>query len=78
PREQVREGGNLRLSVSAFPANWDTLSIDGNEGDIADIERPMMPRAFRIDAAGKLTVDTDFFTDVALTNTNPQQVTYTI
>ncbi|PFX01998.1 ABC transporter family substrate-binding protein [Nocardia farcinica] len=78
PREQVREGGNLRLSVSAFPANWNTLSIDGNEGDIADIERPMMPRAFRIDAAGKLTVDTDFFTDVALTNTNPQQVTYTI
>ncbi|CAM3938387.1 ABC transporter family substrate-binding protein [Nocardia ninae] len=74
----LRDGGNLRLSISAFPANWNTLSNDGNDYEIGSLERPMMPRAFRTNAAGELSVNTDYFTDVQLTNTNPQQVTYTI
>ncbi|WP_028476013.1 ABC transporter family substrate-binding protein [Nocardia sp. CNY236] len=78
PPDGVREGGNLRLAVTAFPGNWNTLSNDGNEGEIADIERPLMPRAFTTDSAGRLTVDKDYFTDVQLTGTSPQQVTYTI
>ncbi|WP_067800146.1 ABC transporter family substrate-binding protein [Nocardia beijingensis] len=77
-RDEVRDGGNLRLAVTSFPSNWNTLSADGNDGEISDIERPLMPRAFDVDAAGNLTVNHDFFTDVALTGTNPQQVTYTI
>jgi peptide/nickel transport system substrate-binding protein len=77
-RDEVREGGNLRLAVTSFPENWNTLSIDGNNGEIGDLERPLMPRAFDVDASGNLTVNKDFFTDVALTGTNPQQVTYTI
>ncbi|GAB2650700.1 ABC transporter family substrate-binding protein [Nocardia goodfellowii] len=78
PRDEVREGGNLRLATSAMPDNWNTLSNDGNNGEIADIERPMMPRSHHVDAAGKLTVNQDYFTDIALTGSNPQQVTYTI
>ncbi|MFE3542165.1 ABC transporter family substrate-binding protein [Nocardia sp. NPDC059177] len=80
PREvgELRQGGNLRLAVSSYPANWNTLSNDGNEAEIADILRPMMPRSFDIDAAGKLTVNTDYFTDVELTGTDPMRVTYTI
>ncbi|WP_040864238.1 ABC transporter family substrate-binding protein [Nocardia exalbida] len=77
-RHEVREGGNLRLATTSFPANWNTLSNDGNDGEIADIERPLMPRAFDVDAAGNLTVNRNYFTDVALTGTDPQQVTYTI
>ncbi|MET9216608.1 MULTISPECIES: ABC transporter family substrate-binding protein [unclassified Nocardia] len=78
PREALREGGNLRLATTSYPANWNTLSNDGNDGEIADILRPMMPRSFAIDAAGKLTVDTDYFTEIALTGTDPMRVTYTI
>ncbi|WP_456320109.1 ABC transporter family substrate-binding protein [Nocardia aurea] len=77
-RDELRDGGNLRLAVTSFPANWNTLSNDGNEGEIADIEKPMMPRAFQVNAAGELAVDTNYFTDIALTGTNPQQITYTI
>ncbi|MEU7763561.1 ABC transporter family substrate-binding protein [Nocardia sp. NPDC049190] len=76
--DRIREGGNLRLATTTFPANWNTLSNDGNDGEIADIERPLMPRSFTTDAAGQLSINTDYFTDVQLTNTNPQQVTYTI
>ncbi|QIS08075.1 ABC transporter family substrate-binding protein [Nocardia arthritidis] len=74
----LRDGGNLRLALSAYPANWNNLSIDGNDGEIGGLERPMMPHAFRTSASGELSVNTDYFTDVKLTNTDPQQVTYTI
>ncbi|MEV6770974.1 ABC transporter family substrate-binding protein [Nocardia sp. NPDC051030] len=78
PREDLRDGGNLRLASTSFPANWNTLQIDGNDAEIADIVRPMMPRAFDTDASGNLTVNHDYFTDVQLTSTDPQVVTYTI
>ncbi|MGF6881669.1 peptide/nickel transport system substrate-binding protein [Nocardia sp. GAS34] len=78
PPEQVREGGNLRLAITAFPSNWNVQSADGNNGEVADLVRWMMPRAYRADAAGQLTVDPDYFTDIKLTSTNPQQVVYTI
>ncbi|MBD0322509.1 MAG: ABC transporter family substrate-binding protein, partial [Aldersonia sp.] len=74
----LADGGNLRLSLSSWPANWKTLSNDGNEGEIAGILRPTMPRAYLTDAAGKLSVNTDYFTDIQLTSTDPQVVTYTI
>lgn len=76
--EELREGGNLRLATTSYPANWNTLSNDGNEAEIADILRPLMPRSYDIDAAGKLSVNTDYFTDIALTSTDPMRVTYTI
>ncbi|WP_280439042.1 ABC transporter family substrate-binding protein [Nocardia cyriacigeorgica] len=75
---ELRPGGNLRLSVSAYPANWNALSNDGNENDIGAIERPMMPRAYKIDAAGEVSINTDYFTDIQLTKTDPQTVVYTI
>ncbi|MGO4616603.1 ABC transporter family substrate-binding protein [Nocardia sp. 2YAB30] len=80
PRDvgDLRDGGNLRLAISAFPANWNTLSNDGNDAEISGLERPMMPRSFKTDAAGELSINTDYFTDIQLTNTSPQQVTYTI
>ncbi|WP_433729698.1 ABC transporter family substrate-binding protein [Nocardia sp. CA-129566] len=76
--DEVRDGGNLRLATTSYPANWNTLSNDGNDSEIADIERPMMPRSFDTNAAGELSINRDYFTDIALTGTDPQQVTYTI
>ncbi|MGV0873455.1 ABC transporter family substrate-binding protein [Mycolicibacterium sp. XJ879] len=78
PRENLREGGNLRLALNDFPPNFNSLHIDGNVGDVASLMRPTMPRAFRIAADGSATVNTDYFTSVELTSTDPQIVTYTI
>ncbi|WP_316573139.1 ABC transporter family substrate-binding protein [Nocardia canadensis] len=75
---ELRDGGNLRLAITSLPENWNSLHTDGNDGDTGSILRPVMPRAFKTNAAAELSVNTDFFTDVALTNTEPQQVTYTI
>lgn len=74
----LRDGGNLRLALSSFPANFNTLNIDGNQADTGSMLRATMPRAFVIAADGSMKVNTDYFTSVELTSTNPQVVTYTI
>lgn len=74
----LRQGGNLRLSLNDFPPNFNSLHIDGNTGDVGSLVRPTMPRAFRIAADGSATVNTDYFTSIELTGTDPQVVTYTI
>ena len=77
-RANLTEGGNLRLALNDFPPNFNSLNIDGNTGDVASLERSTMPRAFRIAADGSASVNTDYFTSIELTGTDPQVVTYTI
>jgi peptide/nickel transport system substrate-binding protein len=74
----LQKGGNLRLALPALPSNFNTLHIDGNEGTSAAMLRATLPRAYRIAPDGSTTVNTDYFTSVELTSTNPQVVTYTI
>jgi len=74
----LQKGGNLRLALTAFPANFNNLNIDGLDADVGSVLRPTMPRAFVIGADGSMKVDADYFTNVELTSTNPQVVTYTI
>ena len=75
---RLQQGGNLRVATTDFPPNFNSLHIDGNTVDVAALTRPTMPRAFRIAADGAPTVNTDYFTGIELTGTNPQVVTYTI
>ncbi|WP_216910941.1 ABC transporter family substrate-binding protein [Nocardia noduli] len=79
PRDvsELRDGGNLRLALTSLPETWNVLHTDAS-GEVGALARPMMPRAFRTSASGELSVDTNFFTDVRLTSTEPQQVSYTI
>ncbi|WP_099022278.1 ABC transporter family substrate-binding protein [Mycolicibacterium palauense] len=77
-RSALREGGDLRLALTSFPSNFNTLHIDGNQADSANMLKATMPRAFRIGPDGAATVNTDYFTSVELTSTDPQVVTYTI
>lgn len=74
----LKQGGNLRLALTEFPSNFNTLHIDGNQADSANMLKATLPRAFTIGADGSTTVNTDYFTSVELTGTNPQVVTYTI
>lgn len=74
----LARGGNLRLAIGALPDNFNTLNIDGNQAETAAMLRSTMPRAFVIAPDGSMTVNTDYFTSVELTKTDPQVVTYTI
>jgi peptide/nickel transport system substrate-binding protein len=74
----LRTGGNLRLALTEYPSNFNSLHIDGNIADAGAMLRSTLPRAFIISADGSMKVNTDYFTSVELTGTNPQVVTYTI
>lgn len=74
----LKQGGDLRLAIGALPSNFNTLNIDGNEADNGSMQRPTMPRSFIIAPDGSMKVNTDYFTSVELTKTDPQVVTYTI
>ena len=74
----LRQGGNLRLALTEYPSNFNSLHIDGNEADSGAMLRTTMPRAFRVASDGSTTVNTDYFTNVELTSESPQVVTYTI
>ena len=72
------DGGSLRLSLSEYPVNFNPLNIDGNTADLGAVLKPTLPRAFIIEPDGSTTLDTDYFTSVELTKTDPQVVAYTI
>ncbi|WP_336084739.1 ABC transporter family substrate-binding protein [Nocardia sp. SSK8] len=74
----LREGGNLRLVLSAFPETFNYLQIDGGTNNTGDVIEPVLPSPYTSDAAGELAINHDYFTDIQLTGTDPQQVTYTI
>lgn len=74
----LQDGGNLRLALSDLPPNFNILHIDGNSAEVASMMKATLPRAFIIGPDGSTAVDTDYFTSVELTGTNPQVVTYTI
>ncbi len=74
----LQEGGNLRLSLTDFPPNFNILHIDGNTAEVGALMKATLPRAFIIGPDGSTRVDTNYFTSVTLTSTSPQVVTYTI
>ncbi|HVQ99339.1 MAG TPA: ABC transporter family substrate-binding protein, partial [Mycobacterium sp.] len=74
----LRDGGNLRLAISSFPANFNVMNIDGNTADVASVVNPTLPGAFITQADGSLKLNTDYFTAVELTNASPQVVKFTI
>ncbi|QLY31147.1 ABC transporter family substrate-binding protein [Nocardia huaxiensis] len=78
PVEDLKQGGNLRLDLSALPESFNYLHVDGNTGDTSDVVLPLLPTAYNSDAAGNLTINHDYFTDIQLAETNPQKVIYTI
>ena len=74
----LQKGGNLRLALTGFPPNFNYLHVDGNLAELGRMLRATQPRAFFIKPDGEMTVNSDYFTSVELTSTEPQVVTYTI
>ncbi|WP_410871681.1 ABC transporter family substrate-binding protein [Nocardia sp. A7] len=76
-RDALRDGGNLRLTLTSFPATFNNLHVD-SDGEISDLTAWALPGSINSDAAGNLTIDHNYYTDVELIGTDPQQIKYTI
>ena len=68
----LQHGGDLRLSLTDFPPNFNILHIDGNSADVSAMMKATLPQAFIIGPDGSTRVDTDYFTSIELTGTAPQ------
>jgi peptide/nickel transport system substrate-binding protein len=77
-RDQVRDGGDLRLPLDAVPDNFNINHVDGNLLENREVVDALLPGAFVREANGTVSLDEDYFTSIELTSTEPQVVTYTI
>ena len=77
PRDQVADGGTLR-----YPIDEPVQQFNINQADVtgygAAVVSPMLPSPFDFSADAVPSVDKDYFSDIVLTSSKPQVVTYTI
>jgi peptide/nickel transport system substrate-binding protein len=78
PRDQVPDGGDLRWPLDAIPDNFNRNQVDGTLQENKEVMDALMPGAFRVLPDASVEVNTDYFTSVELTSSEPQVVTYTI
>jgi peptide/nickel transport system substrate-binding protein len=78
-REMVKDGGTLRWGLSDFPTQWNNNHLDGDVADVKTVMNALMPRTFRSDERGRVSINTDYVTNARVTATSPHQViTYTL
>jgi peptide/nickel transport system substrate-binding protein len=77
PRDQVADGGTLRFPIAQSTTNFNLNQADSTGYD-ANVVSPMLPAPFDFSADATPSVDKDYFSDIVLTSTKPQVVTYTI
>jgi len=78
PRDQVRDGGDLRWPLDGIPNNFNYLQVDGTLKETADVIDALLPKLFPAAADGGFRMNTDYLSSAQVTSTNPQVVTYTI
>ena len=76
PRENLRQGGDLRLSLGFFAENWNPLHVDGNNRDFSELRMPMLPVFFDYDAKGIPTPNPDYVLSVNVVSEDPTVVRY--
>ncbi|HJC70257.1 MAG TPA: ABC transporter family substrate-binding protein, partial [Candidatus Brachybacterium intestinipullorum] len=71
-RDELGEGGVLRLANNAFPANWNGNHTDGNEGNTSEILEAIYPVLTLADAAGVVGPNPQYTKRVELVSEDPQ------
>lgn len=78
PREQLRDGGDLRWPLDALPDNFNRNQVDGTLQENKEVMDPLLPHAFVAQPDASVVLDEDYFTAIELTSQDPQTITYTI
>ena len=80
PRDNIKDGGTLTLAIGTLGPNWNQLSTDGNNQDMADLWNWYQPNIIMTDeVSGSPTKpNPDYLTDMKLVSENPEVVEYDI
>jgi len=76
PRENLLQGGELRLRLGSIAENWNPLHVDGNSYDYALVREPMLPVFFDFDAEGVPTPNPDYVVSVEVVAEEPTVIRY--
>jgi peptide/nickel transport system substrate-binding protein len=74
PRDQVKDGGDLRWVIDNLPVNYNANELDGTDVATANVMSALMPAPFDFDPAGQPVLKTAYVTSAKLTATTPKQV----
>ena len=62
PRDQIADGGELKLAIGSLADNWNPMNVDGNQTDFVNVRAPMTPYFFDFAADGTATFDKNYLT----------------
>lgn len=73
-RGDLGEGGVLRLTNNAFPANWNPWHVDGNEANTKEILETLLPSLTKSDAKAAVSADPTYAKRLELVSEDPQVI----
>ncbi|GLK99310.1 ABC transporter family substrate-binding protein [Dactylosporangium matsuzakiense] len=76
PRESLRKGGTLRLSIQQWITQYNVGQVDGLQGDASSIMTLTEPKLFFADDNGVPVLNADVLVSADVTSTGTQVVTY--
>ncbi len=76
PRSKLRPSGTLTWALTQPIGNFNPYTPTGATADASSVLNALLPRPYHFDAAGKPTVDTDYFTAITVTSRQPLTVRY--
>lgn len=74
-RSELGEGGVLRLTNNAFPANWNVMHTDGNEENTINIMEAVSPGMYSLNLytpEGEIVLNESFAKRIELVSEDPQ------
>jgi peptide/nickel transport system substrate-binding protein len=78
PRQEIRDGGELRWPLAALPTNFNALAADGATVATRQVVDALLPRLFIAGQDGRLVREPDYLDSAELVSTHPQVVSYRI
>jgi glutathione transport system substrate-binding protein len=74
PRDQIKQGGTVRIAVDQFSTQWNSNHLNGPEASTSAVMGGLMPSPFRSDERATLSPDPNYVLSANVTSTSPRQV----
>ena len=78
PVAKLKKGGTFVWATTQICDNYNTNHSDGNFAGCSYLMNGLLPGTFYPDEKGAFQIDKNYFTDIKLTSTKPQTLTYTV
>jgi peptide/nickel transport system substrate-binding protein len=74
PRDQIKQGGTVRIAVDQFSTQWNSNHLNGPEASTSAVMGGLMPSPLRSDERATLSPDPNYVLSANVTSTSPRQV----